>query len=65
MVKLTQTIRRLMPTNCLSVFDHFAGLVVKGLLTFQKIFRKLLDCIRLNMVYAEAIVGRCSMKELP
>ena len=26
MVKPTQTIRRLSPTNCLSVFDHFVGL---------------------------------------
>ena len=26
MVKHTQTIRRLLPTNCLSVFDHFVGL---------------------------------------
>ena len=25
MVKHTKTIRRLLPTNCLSVFDHFAG----------------------------------------
>ena len=31
LVKHTQTIRRLWPTNCLSVFDHFAGLVLKGL----------------------------------
>ena len=31
MVKHTQTIRRLLPTNCLSVFDHFVGLVLKGL----------------------------------
>ena len=30
MVKHTQTIRRLMPTNCLSVFDHFVGLALKG-----------------------------------
>ena len=28
MVKHTQTIRRL---NCLSVFDHFVGLALKGL----------------------------------
>ena len=27
----TQTIRRLLPTNCLSVFDCFVGLVLKGL----------------------------------
>ena len=31
MVKQTHTIRRQPPTNCLSVFDHFARLVVKGL----------------------------------
>ena len=31
MVKHTQTIRRLLPTNCLSVFDHFMGLALKGL----------------------------------
>ena len=31
MVKHTQTIRRLLPTNCLSVFDHFVRLVLKGL----------------------------------
>ena len=29
MVKHTQTIRRLLPTNCLSVFDHFVGLEFK------------------------------------
>ena len=31
MVKHTQTIRRKLTTNCLSVFDHFVGLAVKGL----------------------------------
>ena len=31
MVKHTQTIRQLSPTNCLSMFDLFVGLVVKGL----------------------------------
>ena len=31
MVKHTQTIRRQKPTNCLSVFDHFLGLVLIGL----------------------------------
>ena len=30
MVKHTQTIRRQQPTNCFSIFDHFAGLVVKA-----------------------------------
>ena len=31
MVKHTQTIRRLLPTNCLSVFDHFVKSALKGL----------------------------------
>ena len=31
MVKHTQIIRRQQPTNCLSVFDHFVGLALKGL----------------------------------
>ena len=31
MVKHTQTIRQLLPTNCLSVFDQFIGLALKGL----------------------------------
>ena len=33
MVKHTQTICQLLPTNCLSVFDHFTGLTLKGLKT--------------------------------
>ena len=31
MVKHAQKIGRQQPTNCLSVFDHFVGLVLKGL----------------------------------
>ena len=31
MVKHTQRIRRLLPTNYLNVFDHFVGLAFKGL----------------------------------
>ena len=31
MAKHIQTIRRQQPTNCLSVFDHFASLTIKGL----------------------------------
>ena len=30
MVKHTQTIRRLLPMNCLSVFNHFLVLVLKN-----------------------------------
>ena len=36
MVKHTQTIRLLLPTNCLSVFDHFVKLALKGLRTVWK-----------------------------
>ena len=35
MVKHTQTIRRLLPTNFLSMFDHFVGLTHKGLVLFH------------------------------
>ena len=40
MAKHTQAICRLLPTNCLNVFDHFVGLVLKGLNTsaFQRLF---------------------------
>ena len=31
MVKHTQTIRQVFPNNCLSVFDHFVRLALKGL----------------------------------
>ena len=37
MVKHTETITRQQPTNCLSVFDHFVGLALKGL---RSCFRK-------------------------
>ena len=32
MVKRTQTVRRLLPTICLNVFDHFVGLALKGIM---------------------------------
>ena len=35
MVKHTQTIPRLFPRNCLSVFDHFVELALKGLNLFN------------------------------
>ena len=31
MAKYTQTICRLLPANCFSVFEHFVGVVLKGL----------------------------------
>ena len=33
MFKHTQTIRQLLPTNCLSVYDQFVGLALKGFKT--------------------------------
>ena len=44
MVKHTQTIRRKLPTNCLSVFDHFVGLALKGLRKDTKLSK-----VRLSM----------------
>ena len=32
-VRHTQTVRRQIPTNCLSVFAHFVGLTFKGLIS--------------------------------
>ena len=32
----TQTIRQLLSTNCLSVFDHFIGLALKGLRALRR-----------------------------
>ena len=37
MVKQTPTICRLLPANCLSVFNHFAGLALKRLIVVLKI----------------------------
>ena len=45
MVKHTQTIRQLLPTNCLSVFDHFVGLALKGLMSLRLILFCISDCI--------------------
>ena len=39
MVKITQTICRLLPINYLTVFDHFVGLALEGLVSFF-FFRK-------------------------
>ena len=35
MVKRTQISRGLLPTNCLSVIDHFVGLALKRLIAFS------------------------------
>ena len=43
MVKHTQTIHRLLPTNCLSLFDHLMGLVPKGLILNLNIRLKIMN----------------------
>ena len=42
MVKHIQTIRRQQLTNCLSVFDHFVGLVLKASKNIPRLTRALL-----------------------
>ena len=42
MVKHTKTILRLLRTNCLSVFDHFVGWALKGLVPSLALFHGLL-----------------------
>ena len=57
MIKHTQTIRRLLPTNCLSVFDHFAGLALKGLKVDRALDtplnspKKLIHCLAVLLDY--------------
>ena len=36
----TQTICRLLPTNYLSMFDHFVGLALKGLTSYDLVLKK-------------------------
>ena len=36
MLKYTQTIRWLLPTNCLNVFGYFMGLALIGLIGIQR-----------------------------
>ena len=53
MVKHTQTIRWLLPTNCLGLFDHFVGLVLKGLKTEKYRTKKLhIVLCRISLVTA-------------
>ena len=53
MVKHTQTIRQFLPKNCLSVFDHYVGLALKGLNPLINIgvyiFRKLIYIIQKDL----------------
>ena len=50
MVKQTQTICRLLPTNCLSVFEHLVRLALEGLI----LFIKTLNCFLLLLLNNQA-----------
>ena len=57
LVKHTQTIRRLLSTNCLSVFDQFVGLVLKGLRLVLK-----WDTLSCNLLYYNKILmSKCNL----
>ena len=51
MVKHTQTFRRLLSTNCLSIFDHFVGLALKRF-TYLLLFSRELEDVLLSHVDA-------------
>ena len=53
MVKHIQTIHRLLPMNCLSVFDIFVGLALKGLIHSRCVVTK-------DHTYLNRRVGKCS-----
>ena len=57
MVKYTRAIRRLLPTNCLSVFDHFVGLGFKGSSVYGETFYK--DNFEPVIVFAKVLYHRC------
>ena len=50
--KHSQTISRLLPANCLSVFDHFVGLALKGLITVHQHFTYM-SCFRGKAIWSK------------
>ena len=64
MVKHTQTIRWQQPANCLSVFDHFVGLVLKEFKVIQNIENKnnVQKTRDRSRTFSEAVAQRCSVK---
>ena len=59
MVKHTQTTCCQQPTNCLSVFDHFVRLALKGLLYWYYII------LRLNVSTNDKYVDKSEIKYFP
>ena len=62
MVNHIQTIRRQKPRNCLSMFDHFIGLALKGLTTnsifLENIYGKLLHINGFSCDFMHQIVPK-------
>ena len=56
MVKHIQTIHRLLPTNCWSVFDHFVELMRKGLKSGPK---RVTTCARKPKVPGSNLAATC------
>ena len=62
MVKHTQTICRVLPTNCLSVFEHFVALALKELMLLRGVFRIqsiIYDSQRLLTIFVKNFRRRC------
>ena len=65
MVKHTQTICRLLSTDCFSFFDYFVGLALKGLIRAEKFedFRSLVEK-NYSMGALNAPKMKCPIKDL-
>ena len=57
MVKHTQTIR--INSNCLSMFDHFVGLVLKGLRASKKILRLAFNFRKIDQNSRKLVPQKC------
>ena len=64
MVKHTQTIRLLFPTNCLSVFDHFVGLALRGLRKTCQTYMPINTKTKISKGYVFIDVSMHILKEL-
>ena len=57
MIKHTQTIHGLLSTNCLSVFDHYKGMALKGLIV--TIFKIAFNLVRLHFKLLNEFQHQC------
>ena len=62
MVKHTQKIRRLLPTNCVSVFDHFVELALKR---FRALLSFLLNTDKKNYLSKKPSMIICDTDKFP